>query len=349
MTDPAPLRVTAVMLAWGEEPILEEAVTAVLRSTGVAADVVLVDNGCTSDAVERVRHLDGVSVVTPGTNTGFAGGCNVGATHATGDYLAFINGDAVVDHDALAHLVHALADDVALSSASLRLYDEPDTMNSAGNPVHFSGLSWAGGLGDAAHLHAESTDVPSASGAATAVRADRFEALGGFCAEMFAYCEDTELSLRCWQRGWRVVYVPEAVVRHHYEFSRNEQKLYLLERNRLFMVLTIYERWTLAVLAPALFGLELAVLAVAVRQGWWRQKAAGWRWLWRNRDVVRSRRRQVQGVRTRSDREMSGLLTGDFAPGAEAGFSAPAFALTCSRSYWSIAKRCLARRRTRVA
>lgn len=335
--------VSVVMLAWGAEPVLLEAVSAVLASDAVDVEVILVDNGCTTDAVERARELPQVRVVTPGTNTGFAGGCNLGARHANGQYLAFINGDAVVEPHALAHLVEALTDDVGLSSASLRLYDDPETINSAGNPVHFSGLSWAGGLGEPADDHASPKEIASATGAATAVRADRFAALGGFCEPMFAYCEDTELSLRCWQRGWRVVYVPDAVVLHRYEFSRNAQKFYLLERNRLLLVLTLYERRTLTVVAPALFGLELAVLAVAVRQGWWRQKVAGWSWLWHNRAVVRSRRRYVQAARTCSDRELSGLLTGDIAPGAEAGLQAPAVMRAASRGYWALARRGLAR------
>ena len=71
--------------------------------------MVLVDNGCTTDAVDRLRDEPGVTVVSPGTNTGFAGGCNLGARHARGDVLAFINGDAVVRPDALRALADALA------------------------------------------------------------------------------------------------------------------------------------------------------------------------------------------------------------------------------------------------
>ena len=61
---------TAVILAWGDEPVLEEAVRAVLASEDVKPDVVLVDNGCTSDAVEVLATVAGVTVVRPGTNTG---------------------------------------------------------------------------------------------------------------------------------------------------------------------------------------------------------------------------------------------------------------------------------------
>lgn len=340
MTDAQRPQVSVVMLAWGDEPVLNEAVGAVLASRGVEVEVILVDNGCTTDSVDRLRSCAGVRVIDPGRNTGFAGGCNLGALHASGSVLAFINGDAVVAPDALAHLAGALHDDsVGLASGSLRLYDEPDRMNSAGNPVHYTGLSWAGGLGELASAHAWSTEIASATGAATAVRADRFAELGGFCEEMFAYCEDTELSLRVWQRGWRVLYVPDAVVLHRYEFSRNERKLYLLERNRLFLLLTVFAQRTLVLVAPAIVGLELAVFAVAVKQGWWRQKAAGWAWLWRHRREVLRRRAAVQATRRVPDRDLARLLTGDFTAGDAAGFTAPGVLRACSRFYWALVRR----------
>lgn len=332
---------TAVMLAWGDEPVLVEAVRSVLSSEGVEVDVVLVDNGCTNDAVARLSPDPRVTVVDPGANLGFAGGCNEGARHARGELLAFVNGDAVVRPDALARLAAATDDDsVGLTTASLRLYEDPDTLNSAGNPVHYTGLSWAGELGRPAVDFPSPRDVASASGAATVCRADRFAALGGFCEPMFAYCEDTELSLRCWQRGWRVVYVPDAVVLHRYEFSRNTLKMYLLERNRLFLVLTLWPARLLALVALPLLAFELAVLAVALKDGWSGRKVAGWWWLLRHAGEVRERRRQVQAARTVPDREMARLLTGDVTPGVS-GLTAPAMLRRVSRAYWGMARRAL--------
>ncbi len=335
-------RVTAVVLAYGPQPLLSECVDMLLESAGVDVDVVLVDNGGTADAVDRLAGRTGVQVLRPGRNTGFTGGCNLGARQARGDYLAFVNSDAVVEPKALAALVASLDDPgVGLVTAGLRLADRPGLMNSAGNPVHYLGLSWAGGLGEPAAAHATPTDVASASGAAMACRRRTWQELGGLCEELFAYCEDAELSLRCWQRGLRVVYVPDAVVAHHYEFHRNPNKFYLLERNRLFTLLTLYEARTLALLAPALLGLELAVLGVALRQGWARQKLRGWWWLVRHRAAVRARRERMQAARVRSDRELAVLLTGRFAPGPGSGISAPPVLSWLSERYWRLARRLL--------
>ncbi len=336
-------RVSAVVLAYGAEPLLGTCVDALLASSGVHVDVVLVDNGCTSDGVQRLEGTPGLRILRPSENTGFAGGCNLGVAASDAELVVLVNSDAIVTPTALARLAASLEDPtVGLATASLRLDKDVEQMNSAGNPVHFLGLSWAGSLGEPAADHVQQVDVASASGAAVGLRRDTWDRLGGFWGEMFAYCEDTELSLRCWQLGLRVVYVPDAVVVHHYEFSRNPVKMYLLERNRLLVLLTLYERRTLLLLLPAILGLELLGLLVAARQGWARDKMRGWWWLLGHRRQVAQRRRLVQGARLRPDREVVVVLTAEFEPGPDAGVRAPWVAAALSRGYWRLVRALLA-------
>lgn len=332
--------VTVVVLAYLDEPWVERSVEAALASVGVDADVVLVDNGCTSGAVERLRGRPGVTVVTPAENLGFSGGCDAGAAVATGDYLALVNADAVVEPDALRRLVDVAArPDVGIASGSIRLAEDPTRINSVGNPLHLLGLSWAGGLGEPASGHAVERDVASASGAGLLLRRSLWDALGGFAPQYFAYHEDTELSWRCWQRGLRVVYVPDAVVVHRYEFSRNPRKLYLLERNRLLFLLTAHEARTLALLAPPLLALELAMLLLALSQGWAGGKVRGWWWLLRHAGWVRSRRRLLQAERTRSDAELAGLLTAELTTTAvDLPAALPALNLLLRAWWWAVRK-----------
>lgn len=329
-------RVSVIVLAYGDEPLLRECVSAILGSVDIIVDVVLVDNGCFSTDLLDLGATENVTVIVPGKNTGFAGGCNLGVKHATAEHLAFINSDAVVEPDALAALITTLEDTtVGLASGSLRLYDRPEVINSAGNPIHYLGLSWAGGLGEPAEKFPERADIAGATGAALACTRETWDALGGFCEPMFAYAEDADLSLRCWQSNRRVVHVPDAVVLHRYEFSRNPNKMYLMERNRLFMVLTVYEGRTLALLMPALLGLEVAVLAMSAAQGWWAQKIEGWCWLLRHRSLVKTRRAEVQAARVVCDGSIVGLLTSRFDPGTESGVRSPRILTWISRSYWA--------------
>ena len=68
--------------------------------------IVVVDNASGDDSVERIRAAaPDVTLVESATNTGFAGGCNLGVAHSTGQYVGFINPDARPDPQWAAELV----------------------------------------------------------------------------------------------------------------------------------------------------------------------------------------------------------------------------------------------------
>ncbi|MDG4831145.1 glycosyltransferase family 2 protein [Solwaraspora sp. WMMD1047] len=335
-------RVTAVLLAYGPEPWLADAVRAVSASAGLDLEVIVVDNGCTGDGVQVIAGWPGVRVLRPAMNTGYAGGCRLGAAEATGDHLVFVNSDAIVEPDALARLVAVAGENgVGAATASIRLADRPDLINSAGNPVHFTGLSWAGGHGQPASRYPDRRATAALSGCCFAIRRELWRRLDGFAVEYFAYHEDTELSLRLWQAGLRVEYVPDAVVRHRYEFSRNDLKTYLLERNRLITLLTAYESRTLVVLGPALLATEAAILAGAVAGGWAGPKLRGWRWLWRHRGWLLARRRRLQAERRVPDGVVARMMTARIDPGNVAAPAGVGLFNAAAQTYWRLARRLL--------
>lgn len=333
-----------MVLAHGAEPWLTESVQSLLASTAVVLDVVVVDNGAAAGPVAAVARLPGVRVLRPGTNTGYAAGCQLGATAATGDFLAFVNSDAAVEPETLSRLVAVAAEEgVGAATASVRLADQPDVVNSAGNPLHFTGLSWAGGHGQPAVSHAHRRPAPLVSGACFVMRRKLWHRLGGFAGEYFAYHEDVELSLRLWQQGLRVEYVPDAVARHHYEFARTGSKSYLLERNRLITVLTAYQARTLLLLAPMLLLTEVAVFAAALSDGWGREKLRGWHWLWRNRRWLLERRRRLARERRVPDAVIADLMTARVTPGNLPNTRGLVLYNTVSGGYWAVTRRLLDR------
>jgi GT2 family glycosyltransferase len=336
--------VSAVVLAYRDEPWLERCVRALLDSEGVDVDVLLVDNGCTDGAVDRLAPVPRVSVVRPGENLGFAGGCNAGAAAASGEFLALVNGDLIVDHDALAELVvYAQKPEVGIAQPSIRLAEDPTRLNSDGNEVHFLGFSWCGSFGKPAEIRIEPRPITSVMGAAMVLRRSLWNELGGFEARYFAYHEDVELCRRCWHRGLELVNVPSAVAIHRYEFAREPSKLFLSERNRLLFVLTAYEGRTLLVLALPLIAVEVAAFFGAVAVGSAGAKAAGWVWLFRHRRWIGRRRRQLQDERVVPDARLAPL----FATRLEAeNFPIPAWLKPLDallRVYWSVARRLLRR------
>lgn len=332
--------VAVVVLGFGEEPWLGECLQAVLDDMTPDDECVLVDNGIGDAARASIPDDARLRVVTPAENLGFAEGCNEGARNTRADVIVFVNSDAVVAPGALAVLSTALSDPkVGLVTASIRLGDRPDTINAAGNPMHYLGFTWAGGMGDPATQHALPHDATCISGATFAIRRSLWEQLGGFDPEYFAYGEDSDLSIRTWQSGHAVRFEPDAVSFHHYEFGRNANKWFLVERGRLINVLTLFEPRTRRLIVPMLVAVEVASLIPAARQGWAPAKIAAWRWLWDNRAYLRTRSARVQASRVVPDAHILSLLSSKVEPPEEFGQHVPAAANAVLDVYWRWVRR----------
>lgn len=341
MPDVRPLSVSAIVLAYGAEPWLTDCIGALLASVDVELEIVLVDNGCTSIDLAELSSLERVRMLRPNKNLGYSLGCNVAASAAAGEVLVFVNSDCIVTPLALARLARAASEQEGLVTASVRMGSQPKLLNSSGNPVHFLGFSWAGCHGEPALKSGTIAEVASVSGACFGVSREVWTQLGGFADGYFAYHEDVELSLRCWLSGRTVRYVPQAIVHHHYEFSRNPEKMYLLERNRLITWLSLLEYRTLILLAPTMLLAEVGVSLVAVRQGWLREKVRGWLWLFCNAGWIRERRREMLPQRVMADRALARHLTGTLNPGGTAMPPAAALANAPLAGYWWFVQRLL--------
>ena len=173
------------------------------------------------------------------------------------------------------------------------------------------------------------------------MRRATWDALGGLTEEFFAYYEDAELSLRCWHQGLEVHYVPRAVVVHRYEFSRNQLKYYLLERNRLILVLTALGPRHLLVMAPAFVALELAIVVSAAAQGWLGAKLRGYGWLVRHLGWLRRHRALIQGQRTATEAALAERFTTRLQPGNLPPHGALLPLDRMLAGYWALARRLL--------
>ena len=111
-------------------------------------------------------------------------------------------------------------------------------VNSTGNLVDASGNGYdRDWLVPAGQEHSPS-QVFGLCGGACAIRREAWQALGGFREDLFMYYEDTDLSWRLREHGWRVVYVREAVVRHeHASSSGTDSPMFIRvnARNRILV------------------------------------------------------------------------------------------------------------------
>ena len=336
---------SVIVLGFGAEPLLEEALAAIEHDCRAGDEIVLVDNGVEARATRQGHWPSRVRIVGDGENSGFAGGCVRGVDAATGEILVFVNSDAILRPGALDALTRGLdGPGVGIACGCLRLADQPDLVNSVGNPLHFSGISWAGSCGEPAAQHQAERDVAVATGGLLAIRRETWDALGGFDELYFAYNEDTDLSLRAWLQGWRVLFVPDAVADHHYEFGRSPLKMYLVERNRLVTVLTDYPDRLLRAVLPAMIGMEALLLVQALLQGWAVQKVKSWWWLLRHGTLLRERRARVQAQVTATDADIAALLIAKVEPPMMALPPGMALVNRGLDGYWRRARRSLVAR-----
>ncbi|PXY32389.1 glycosyltransferase [Prauserella muralis] len=234
-------------------------------------EIICVDNDSPGDDAARIRAaVPEATVVGSERNLGFAGGCNLGARHASGTVLAFLNNDARPAPGWIDAAVAALRADPAVAAVASKVLDAEGT----GTDFVDGGLTWFG-MGYKRHAGTPIADVPPAehetakdvlfaTGAAMFVRASVFAELGGFDERFFMFYEDVDLGWRLNLRGWRVRYVPESLAYHRHHGTMSEvdtpdsgRETFLLERNALCALYKNLADDTLARALPAALALTV--------------------------------------------------------------------------------------------
>jgi len=331
---------SVLIVAYDSRDDLTKTLPALLPELGEGDELIVVENKPGDGSAEVVRELAPQARIVPmGRNTGFTGGCNAGAEAASGDLLVILNPDAAPQPGFGEAIRRPWLEGRGWGAWQALVADgEGHCVNSAGNPIHFTGIVWAGGHGRPLAEAPPPSEVAAASGACLAIPLARWRAVGGFPEEFFMYHEDVDISVRLRAEGHAVGIEPAAVVAHDYEFGANEQKWFWLERNRLAFLVRTYPGPLLALLAPVLLATEVSLLLVSVMGGWGREKLranlAFLRWLPR---LLRERR-QVQRQRTIGAKEFAAILTPDLDSDLISPLARSWPARLLLRSYWRLVR-----------
>ena len=264
-----------VIVNWRQAELTIRAARSIREQLGDGDVLVIVDNASGDGSVERLRR-EGLTVVESSENLGFGAGVNLGAQGMVEDVLVLLNNDAVAKPDFLEALLRTLSDPPSATAPAAatarillagrwkpaaqgrqdalvsphtgrwtRVSDEAAArgegevlVNSTGNQVDASGNGYdRDWLVPAGQEHSPS-EVFGLCGGACAIRREAWQALGGFREDLFMYYEDTDLSWRLRERGWRVVYVREAVVLHEHASSSGTGSAMFIRVNTRNRILT---------------------------------------------------------------------------------------------------------------
>ena len=264
--------VSVVVVNWNRKELLRACLASLARQTGVECETIVVDNGSTDGSAELAGGEFGARVIRNAENRGFCAANNQGIAVARGEFVALLNNDAEAEPGWLAALGRACASrpDVGMAASKVLVWEDPHRIDKAGHLIFPDGQNRGRGAGalDRGQYDREE-EVLWPDGCAAMYRKSMLDQIGGFDEDFFAYGDDAELGLRARIAGWRCIYTPEAVVRHHRGATMGKgsgRRLELIERNRVLLAVKLFP-WSLLVLNPVFFAVRLGAGFAAARRG----------------------------------------------------------------------------------
>lgn len=197
-----------------------DSLTSVLNCDYPNYEVFLVDNASTDNSVSIVKRkflkYKSLKIVKNSVNM-YSRGLNLGIANSDGDYIVFFNNDIEFKSGYLQKIVKLFEKEpkVALVQGKLlHFYDHKiidsvgETMDIYGNPITIG----AGGkdLGQ----YDRPRQILSASGSASALRRSVVDIIGNFDSDYGIGYEDMDLAMRLHLKGYKVLYIPDAIIYH---------------------------------------------------------------------------------------------------------------------------------------
>jgi hypothetical protein len=244
------VRISVIIVNWNRRGLLEACLKSLEQPQGAAFETIVVDNGSSDGSAAFVqayaqRSAYPVKLIRNRENRGFCAANNQGIAAATGEFVALLNNDAEAGPHWLASLLEAFADpSVGMAASKVLVYEDPRIIDKVGHLIYLDGQNRGRGAGQLdCGQYDQVEEVLWPDGCACMYRKAMLDEIGGFDEDFFAYADDAELGLRARIAGWRCLYMPQAVVRHHRASTlgrRNPARLTLIERNRVLLAAKLF-------------------------------------------------------------------------------------------------------------
>ena len=148
-----------------------------------------------------------------------------------------------------------------MAAAKVLVWENPKRIDKIGHLIYPDGQNRGRGTGEIDRGQYDSIEECLwPDGCAGMFRKAMLDEVGGFDEDFFMFADDAELGLRARIAGWRCLYMPGAIVRHHRGASLNAgstRRIFLIERNRVLLAAKLFP-WRLLLWNPFYFALRLA-------------------------------------------------------------------------------------------
>ncbi len=224
--------ISAIVVNYNAGSLLSSCVDSLLNCP-LEIEVIVVDNASTDGSLDALPDLPNIQIIRNQENSGFAAACNKGVRAAGSPFILFLNPDCSFQLGTLVGLLDALREDDHVGMVGGLLSNSDGSEQAGGRravPTPWRSFVRAFGLSRFAyrwprlfydfHLHKQPlpefpVEVEAISGACMLVKRKALEEVGFWDEGYFLHCEDLDLCMRFRQKGWEILFVPDAVIVHH--------------------------------------------------------------------------------------------------------------------------------------
>lgn len=271
--------ISLIVVNYNGKATVLECLEAIGGQSCAALELIIVDNHSTDGSFEEIEKFfrDGpvkypVKLISLDRNTGFAGGNIEGLKHASGEYIALLNNDARPRPGWLDELVFAMeSHPEAGICASTLVCNGSDIIDSAGDGFSTIMKGFKRAEGQSACSPGAQEYIFGACAGAALYRRKMIDEIGFLDEDFFLIHEDTDLNFRAQLAGWKVLFVPAAVVDH--DVSRSVGKMsgtavyYALRNSELVKIKNIPSVVFVAMLPQFVIGEIAEFLYFVVKHG----------------------------------------------------------------------------------
>lgn len=246
-------RVTIIIVNYNGMKFLDNCLKSLKKILYPNYCVIVVDNGSTDGSVDFIRknYPDYVTLVQNKENLGFLKANNrVLESNLDSDYVLLLNNDTEVEPDWLKELVAVAESDPLIAALqpklrSLRDREVFDYNGAAGGYLDKYGYTVCRGrvfdtIERDTGQYEDICEVFWAGGSAIFIRQKVLSETGLMDEDFIAHFDEIDLCWRMRLVGYKVLYVPSAVVYHFGGGTPNPQKAYLNQRNNLLTLIKNY-------------------------------------------------------------------------------------------------------------
>ena len=309
-TDSMKHLISIIILNYNAGNLLIDCVSSIQKSNYTNFEIILVDNISKDNSHKKCKDsFPTIKLIENKENLGYCEGNNVGLRTAKGEFVVVLNPDTIVDSNWLDELLEAYQNNgEGLYQPKFLATSDNSMLLSTGQMIQLFGFGYSRSKGDKDEkLFEKIEQIDYASGTCLFTSKKILKKIGLFDPFLFAFHDDLELCWRAALNGIKSFYVPKSIVYHPIEgtsFKWSPLKFKLMERNRKYCLLTLYDRSTFYKMLPALIVVDIAVFFFYLSKGLMKMKFLADLEILKNLKIINKKYSENQKIKNISDKEI---------------------------------------------